>query len=32
MAGKAKPEYGLSEDEVPTFIPKPLRELYLFAD
>lgn len=30
-AGPHLPEYSLEEDEVPGFLPEPLRELYLFA-
>ncbi|WPC39573.1 hypothetical protein [Clostridium sp. JS66] len=30
-AGKALPEYGMSDNEVPKSLPKALRELYLFA-
>lgn len=30
-AGPVVPEYGLVESEVPTHLPKPLRDLYLFA-
>lgn len=30
-AGKQLPKYGLSQEEVPEFLPKPLREIYLFA-
>jgi hypothetical protein len=30
-AGDALLEYGLSEDEVPNYLPNPLREVYLFA-
>lgn len=29
--GKTLPEYGLSKSEVPDYMPKPLRELYLFC-
>ncbi|WP_068774286.1 hypothetical protein [Paenibacillus sp. FJAT-26967] len=30
-AGPVLPEYGLQEEEVPSYFPKPLRDLYLFA-
>lgn len=29
--GKALPEYGMLDEEVPRFLPKPLRDLYLFS-